>query len=63
MIDNPPEVKLILDLLEQTKKQFFVELELCKTIEDCYALKLKYLGKNSVVNQILRKLGENAETR
>jgi hypothetical protein len=49
------------DIIENNKRIALSELELCDTLEKCYEWKKKYLGKKSVINQILQSVSGKFE--
>ena len=60
MTDQPVTniVDAIINLIETDKKLALFELQFCDTTEKCIEWKRKYLGKDSVVNQVLRGMND-----
>ena len=50
--------KPIIDLVEADVKQAMIDIEFCTDMEKCNEWKRKYLGKDSVIGQVLKSLSE-----
>jgi len=48
------------DLIEVNKKEAMIEIESCDTVEKCYDWKRKYLGKDSMIGQVLKGLHDRS---
>jgi hypothetical protein len=63
MENQPAEVlQRFRNIIDENTSQAMYEIELCDTVEKCIEWKRKYLGKDSLIQQILKGLYDRPTT-